>query len=172
MSVAMNHHFRMMARYNGWANRRLYDAAEALPDASYREDRGAFFGSVHGTLNHLVVTDRIWMRRFTGDGPTHQRLDERPYETLPDLRAAREAEDERIAGWIDGLDDAALAGAFTYTPVTIPEPVTQPLSPALAHFFNHQTHHRGQVHCLLTQISGEAPPLDLIYYQRETGDGL
>jgi uncharacterized damage-inducible protein DinB len=58
--------FNMLAAYNGWANRRLYAAAAELPDEAYRADRGAFFKSVHGTLNHLLVADRIWMKRFTG----------------------------------------------------------------------------------------------------------
>ncbi|ESR27218.1 DinB family protein [Lutibaculum baratangense] len=168
----MHQMFQMMARYNRWANAKLYDAAQALPDAAYREERGAFFGSVHGTLNHLVVTDRIWMHRFTGDGPTHARLEERPYRDLPTLRAAREVVDERIVAWTEGLDPATLTGTFTYRPVTNPRDITQPLAPAMMHFFNHQAHHLGQVHCLLTQLAGEAPSLDLIYYQRETGDGL
>ncbi len=172
MNGPMNHHFAMMARYNRWANSLVYEAAARLPEEDYRAEKGAFFGSVHGTLNHLVVTDRIWMHRFTGEGPVHARLDERPYDSLPELREARRAEDERIVAWAEGLSDELLAGTFTYRPITNPRDVTQPLAPALAHFFNHQTHHRGQVHCLMTQLAGEAPSLDLIYYQRESGDGL
>ena len=99
----MQSHFSMFARYNDWANRRLYESASALSDPEYRADRGAFFGSVHGTLNHLLVTDRIWMNRFTGAGPTYSRLDEIPFEDFRALRAAREAEDRRIIEWIDGL---------------------------------------------------------------------
>jgi DinB family len=71
-------HFVMLAGYNAWANRRLYDAAETLSNADYRADRGVFFKSMHGTLNHLLVTDRIWMRRFTGTGDAPDRLDGHP----------------------------------------------------------------------------------------------
>lgn len=164
----------MFAGYNRWANRRLYAAAFALPEHAYRESRGAFFGSLHATLNHLVVTDRIWMRRFTGAGPLHTRLDEVVYDDRDALAAARAAEDERIVAYVDGLSEEALAATFTYRTITQPQDVTQPLAPALSHFFNHQTHHRGQAHCLVSQIGGNAaaPSLDLILYQRETGIGL
>jgi uncharacterized damage-inducible protein DinB len=168
-------HFGMFARYNRWANRRLYAAAAALPDEDYRADRGAFFGSVHATLNHLLVGDRIWMHRFSGAGPTYSHLDLLLHERLEDLLTAREAEDERIVSWTESLDDEYLARSFTYRTVGgPPREVTQRLAPALAHFFNHQTHHRGQVHAVLTGIGGRAaaPELDLIYFQRETGIGL
>jgi uncharacterized damage-inducible protein DinB len=164
--------FPMMAAYNAWANRRLYDAAAALSDADYRADRGAFFKSVHGTLNHLLVGDRIWMRRFTGEGEAPSRLDAILFDDLPALRAAREAEDARIARYIDSLSDADFAGMLRYRTIVNPRDIEQPLAPALMHFFNHQTHHRGQAHCLLTRLTGTAPSLDLLVYQRETGAGL
>ena len=85
---------------------------------------------------------------------------------------AREAEDSRIARYVDGLTDADLAGRFRYRTITNPRDIEQPLQPALMHFFNHQTHHRGQAHCLLTGLTGTAPSLDLLVYQRETGTGL
>src|SRR6185295_9749715 len=170
----MKWHFSMLAGYNAWANRRLYDAAAKLPDADYRAERGAFFGSVHRTLNHLLVTDRIWMRRLTGEGPTYSALDVVAYDDLAWLRSEREAEDHRIIGFVDGLDDARLAGAVTYRTIASPQEITQPLGPALLHVFNHQTHHRGQAHALLSGIGGRdaAPSLDLILFQRDTGIGL
>ena len=82
-------HYRMFARYNEWANGRLYEAAGQLSVEQYRADRGAFFKSVHGTLNHLLVTDRIWMQRFTGEGEAPDRLDAILFETFDELRAAR-----------------------------------------------------------------------------------
>lgn len=170
--MSMLDHFRMFAGYNAWANRRLYAAAAALTDADYRADHGAFFRSVHGTLNHLLVADRVWMRRFTGTGEAPTRLDAILHEDFAGLDVARRAEDDRIVAFADSLDEERLAGRFTYVPITRPEPITQPLAPALAHVFNHQTHHRGQVHTLLTRIAGTAPELDLIYFQRETGIGL
>jgi uncharacterized damage-inducible protein DinB len=165
--------YRMFAGYNAWANERLYAAAARLSDADYRADRGAFFKSMHGTLNHLLVGDRIWMRRFTGEGPAPMQLDAILFNDLAFLHEARRTEDQRIAGYVEGLDEATLDGEFTYRTITNPTTITQPLAPALDHFFNHQTHHRGQAHCLLTSISGRelAPSLDLILFQRETGSG-
>jgi uncharacterized damage-inducible protein DinB len=170
----MKSHFVMLAHYNRWANKRIYDAAEALPEADYRADKGAFFGSLQGTLNHLLVADQIWLRRFTGKGPVHTRLDMILHEDLASLRKARVAEDERIVAFIDGLTEHDLAGTFTYVPITNPQQLTQPYEPALIHFFNHQTHHRGQAHAIVTSIAGKnaGPVLDLIAFQRESGMGM
>jgi uncharacterized damage-inducible protein DinB len=101
----MKARYEMFAAYNRWANERIYDAAAKLSDMDYRADRGAFFKSVHGTLNHMVVGDLIWMRRFTGTGDSPSRLDAILYDEFPKLRAAREAEDERIVQWVAGLTD-------------------------------------------------------------------
>jgi uncharacterized damage-inducible protein DinB len=159
-------HCRMFAHYNAWANTRVYEAAARLSDEQYRADRGAFFRSVHGTLNHLLVTDRIWMQRFTGEGDAPNRLDAILFETVDELRAAREAEDRRIVRFVEGLDDRRIEGTIKYRRVSSPEEFEQALAPALAHWFNHQTHHRGQVHALLTGLLGQAPELDLLYFQR------
>jgi len=167
----MKEHYATFAGYNAWANRRLYDAAAALTDADYRADRGAFFKSIHGTLNHLLVTDRIWMRRFTGEGGAPARLDTILHDRLPDLRDAREAEDRRIVAYVDGLDEARLAGFIRYRRVSTPDMFVQRLMPALDHWFNHQTHHRGQAHAILTGLGKTAPELDLLYYQREVDAG-
>ena len=86
MPIAAVAHFRMFGRYNAWANGRLYAAAARLSVEQYRADRGAFFKSVHGTLNHLLVTDRIWMQRFTGTGDAPNRLDAVLFETFDELR--------------------------------------------------------------------------------------
>jgi uncharacterized damage-inducible protein DinB len=170
--MMMKPHFAMLAAYNAWCNGRLYDAAALLPDADYRAERGAFFKSVHGTLNHILVADRIWMKRFTGAGEAPIRLDAILFETLHDLRHAREAEDKRIVTYVDALTDADLAGRIRYQTISKPAPIEQPLAPTLLHFFNHQTHHRGQAHCLLTGFGLDAPSFDLIMFQRETGMGM
>lgn len=164
--------FEMLASYNEWANRRLYDAAAGLADADYRANHGAFFGSVHGTLNHLLVGDRVWMHRFTGEGPSPTRLDEILYDDFASLRAAREAEDARIMAYVGSLAPSDLDGTIRYRTISNPADIEQELKLALLHVFNHQTHHRGQVHCLLTRITDAAPSLDLILYQREAGVGL
>lgn len=160
----------MLARYNRWANIRIYDAAAALPDADYRADLGAAFRSVHGTLNHLVATDLIWLSRFTGAGDAPRSLDAIVADDLTALGALREATDARITDWVAGLTDAALTGPLAYVPMSTPTPVTQPLAGAAVHLFNHHTHHRGQVHALLTRLAGTAPSLDLIAYQRQNSD--
>src|SRR5947207_8767188 len=164
----MKAHVAAFARYNDWANRRLYDAAGTLSDADYRADRGAFFKSMHGTLNHLLTADWVWMHRFIGQGPSPTRLDAIQHERLADLRAAREAEDRRIIAYVDGLNDQQLRGTIRYRRVSTPEEFEQPLAPALAHFFNHQTHHRGQAHTILCSFGRRGLVLDLLAFQRET----
>jgi uncharacterized damage-inducible protein DinB len=166
MSDLLKAHFDMFARYNTWANARLFDAARALSDADYRADRGAFFKSVHGTLNHLLVTDRVWIHRFTGAGTPPERLDLILFDTFASLDDARRDEDARIERYVLALTPDALAGMISYRRVSTPELFTQPLAPALAHWFNHQTHHRGQTHALLTALTGRAPELDLLFFQR------
>src|SRR5450432_2389741 len=111
---SMQGHFLMMASYNRWANRRLYDAAAALDDALYRQDVGVYFKSVHGTLNHLLVADRIWMHRLQGSGEQPRALDLVLFDDLAGLRAARSAEDERIRGFVAALDAAALDAGCEY----------------------------------------------------------
>jgi uncharacterized damage-inducible protein DinB len=162
----MKAHFQMFAAYNQWANAALYGAAKLLPEADYKRDRGAFFKSVHGTLNHILVADRIWMKRFTGEGDAPKRLDAILCEDLQKLSIERAREDQRIVDWISGMDAKGLAGRFTYVAVTDMRTISQRLAPALAHFFNHQTHHRGQAHALLTGFGLDAPVLDLVYFQR------
>jgi uncharacterized damage-inducible protein DinB len=164
--MGMAAHYRMFGHYNAWANARLYDAAAKLSPERYRADRGAFFKSVHGTLNHLLVTDRVWMHRFTGEGDPPDRLDAILHDSFDDLRAARAAEDRRIVDYVDGLTEEGVAGSIRYRRVSSPEVFEQQLAPALAHWFNHQTHHRGQVHALLTGLCGAAPELDLLFFQR------
>lgn len=162
----MKNHFRMFAAYNSWANRHLYTAVSKLPDEDYRLDRGAFFKSIHGTLNHLIAADRIWMRRFTGEGDAPNRLDVILYDDFSLLKVAREAEDARIINWIEDLRAEAFTGRFTFTTITDMRTVSQRLAPTLAHFFNHQTHHRGQAHALLTGLGVDGPVLDLVFFQR------
>ena len=154
--------FEMLAGYNAWANKRLYDVVATLSDEDYRADHGAFFGSVHGTLNHLL----------TGGGPSPTWLDAIQHDDFGHLRTAWQAEDARIIAYVSSLTPEALSGTIRYRTISNPGDIEQELSLALLHVFNHQTHHRGQAHCLLTKITDEAPSLDLILYQRQTGIGL
>jgi uncharacterized damage-inducible protein DinB len=157
-------HFDQLATYNRWANRRLYDDAASLTDEKRRQAFGLFFGSVLGTLNHLLVTDRIWMWRFTGEGPEPARLDQIVHEDFAELRVARENEDERILRFVTGLDQYDRVLAYQNSSG---KTFQQSLGSALAHLFNHQAHHRGQAHAGLT-IAGIQEPasLDLLAWQR------
>ena len=165
----MKETFQMFAAYNRWANRAVYAAARELTEDELNRNQGAFFGSMIGTLNHLLVADRVWMHRFTGTGEAPKALDTVLHPGLDDLETARNAEDERILSWIDGLTEERIAANFTYTPLTNPNPVTQRLGSALSHLFNHQTHHRGQAHMILTSLGKPSLSLDLIYFQRLEG---
>jgi uncharacterized damage-inducible protein DinB len=156
----------MFAAYNAWANARIYEAASDLNKEEFGRDTGAFFKSMRGTLNHILVADRIWMKRFTGEGAAPASLDTILYIDFAKLRKARETEDKRIFDWIGSLSEKAFAGRFTYMTVTDMRTVSQRLAPALAHLFNHQTHHRGQVHMILTALGRPSVQLDLIYFQR------
>ncbi|MER8633565.1 DinB family protein [Mesorhizobium opportunistum] len=162
----MKQHFMMFAAYNQWANGRIYDAAADLDEEEFNRDVGAFFRSLMGTLNHLLAADRIWMKRFTGEGDAPTALDAILHRALPGLRAAREAEDRRIVDWVGGLSDKALSGRFTYMTVSDMRTVSQRLAPALDHVFNHQTHHRGQAHMILTVLGCPSVSLDLTHFQR------
>jgi len=165
----MKSNFIMLANYNAWANERLYEAAAALSEEELNADRGAFFGSMLGTLNHLLVADRIWVCRFVGDKNEPRDLNAIQHTILAELRAARKQEDQRIVEYIASLDDQSLEGTIKYRTTRTPTDMEQHLAPLLINFFNHQTHHRGQAHCILTGLKGDAPSLDLFVYQRQTG---
>jgi uncharacterized damage-inducible protein DinB len=158
--------FRQLAAYNRWANSRLYAAALDLSDQGYRLHIGVFFGSLHGTLNHLLLTDRLWLRRLTGEGEHPNQLNAILYEDRAELTRARIAEDNRLIAVVEKYDDAALANLHSYK-TTSGMPQSQVLSDILLHLFNHQTHHRGQAHaCLSILTGGEPPSLDLLVFQR------
>ncbi len=163
-------HFQMMAGYGAWANQRLIAASRTLAADAYFLDRGAFFGSIHGTLNHILVGDRIWFGRITGVDSGLTDLGAQLFDTLEGVAAARESEDRRISQVIDDMDAAALGGSLTYSPILNPTTLVTPMSQVLTHVFNHATHHRGHVHGLLSQAKIEPPALDLIYYLRDVDD--
>ena len=153
-------HFRLLAHYNAGANERLYDACARLDDDARKRRRQAFFGSIHGTLNHILLGDRIWLARFAGAQVPSTGLDAILYEDFDALREARRREDARLLTFAQGLTPAFLAGSVRYVNnegLTFDDPV--PI--LLAHLFNHQTHHRGQVHDMLSQTAVPPPVLDL-----------
>jgi len=160
MNTALQGHFSIMARYNRLANVQLYQACTMLDDTEYHKERQAFFHSIHGTLNHILVADRIWLGRFEGVDSGIDSLDAILCETLSDLTKARSAEDERIQMFISDTKTDALNVAFSYHSMD-GTARKQPLAVLLAHLFNHQTHHRGQVHDMLSQTHIAPPSLDM-----------
>jgi uncharacterized damage-inducible protein DinB len=152
--------FRMLARYNALANERLYGACARLSDEERRRQRPAFFKSIHGTLNHILLGDRIWLDRFAGRQVPSTGLDRILYQDFDALGAARRAEDARIEAFAGGLDEAFLAGEIVYRN-NQGQVHRDPTALLIAHLFNHQTHHRGQVHDLLCQTQVPPPVLDL-----------
>jgi len=162
-------HLVTMAHYNSWANARLYRTTSQLPDEQYRKNVGAYFKSLHGTLNHLLATDRIWMRRLTGTGEHPAKLNAIVCDDLPSLTIARRKEDERIIDFVQGLTEIQFEEPLDYQTMN-GTPQKQKRREILAHLFNHQTHHRGQAHAILTVLGIDEPdPLDLLVMQRERG---
>jgi uncharacterized damage-inducible protein DinB len=165
-------HFTMFSLYNRWANERVYGCAAQLTPEALSQDRGAFFGSLLGTLNHLLVTDRLWLSRLEGVSPRGTRLNEVLHDDFGDLSAARRSQDQKIIAFVHALSEERFAEPLDYA-TTSGAPQSQPLHQVLAHLFNHQTHHRGQAHHLLGLALGRemAPVLDLLAYQRAAVGG-
>lgn len=155
---------RLLAGYNQWMNERLFDACASLTDAQRKQDRGAFFRSIHGTLNHILLADRIWMARFLGETFPVRSLDQELYPDFEALRAARREMDEKICAWASALTSEKLDAELRYTSVSAPAPKRFPLRIAALHFFNHQTHHRGQATTLLSQCGVDVGVTDLIQF--------
>lgn len=159
-------HFRLFAGYNAWANERLYGACAKLPERDYFKPRPAFFGSLHGALNHILVADRIWMGRLEGHDSGIAHLDQQLYGDFAGLRVARVAEDALIIGYVEGLNADDVESVVDYTNMAGKRHRDR-VKVILAHLFNHQAHHRGQAHGLLSQTEVAPPSLDLIQYLRE-----
>ena len=154
--------WRQCARYNTLANQRLYAAASGLDDAERKRDVGAFFGSLHGTLNHLLIGDRIWMARFDGGAAPSTGLDAIVHDAFDALRAARVEMDTRIETFFAGPPPGFFERPFRYVN-NEGRVFEDPPSLILPHFFNHQTHHRGQAHAILSQLGlgRRTPVLDM-----------
>lgn len=166
-------HLRLLAEYNAWMNARVYDAAARLPARDLSAERGAFFGSIIGTLNHLVVADTIWLKRFAIHPARHLALEPLRQTTMPvalnqilftelsALRTHRERLDITISEWIAALSDADIRHVLHYAN-TKGVPAQKNFGTLLIHFFNHQTHHRGQVSTLLFQAGQDVGITDLL----------
>lgn len=158
--------FRKLAGFNAWANGKIYDSCGALAEEDLRADRGAFFGSIHATLNHLLAVDMGWIGRIEGVASGIESLDQILHEDMSELRRAREAEDARLIGLCDGLDQEGIDRIVSYEFMD-GTPAETALDVILITLFNHQTHHRGQVHAMLTQAGRPSLDLDIIVYEFE-----
>jgi uncharacterized damage-inducible protein DinB len=158
---------RMMARYNHWQNLNLTGSAATLSDDIRKQESGSFFGSIHATFNHLIWADRYWMYRFTGSpkpqgGMAESRI---VYDEWDQLLAARLVLDQTITDWAQTLDPAWLETEISWFSGAKQVVVTQPVTQAVTHFFNHQTHHRGQIHALLTRFGATPHDTDLVFME-------
>lgn len=177
----MQEHLYLLATYNQWMNQKLYETAGNLTPAELAEDRGAFFGSLLGTLNHLVVADRIWLKRFAtlpafadalrpvSDLPDPGSLDQILFDRFEALRDHRQWLDTQILEWIDGLEEGDLEQVLAYRNMK-GVASRRRVSLVLLHFFNHQTHHRGQATTLLSQIGEDVGITDLLMLIPEVSD--
>ena len=162
-------YFATLAGYNAWANQRLYAACERLSEDEYLRERRSAFGSLHATLNHLLVADRIWLARIAGRNPPLLAATQILYADLVGLKVARQAEDEHLRNLIAGLSPASLDRPLVYRNGRGDRCETR-LSLALGHMFNQQAHYRGEVSAMLAQTEIPPPPLDLIQFVgREEG---
>lgn len=154
--------FKTLCRYNRWMNEKLYMVCEGIPDTVRKQDMGAFFRSMHGTLNHLLLTDKMWLGRFKQQPFAAQSLDQELYSDFNTLWQERRQTDAAIAAWLQPLTEQDLAGDLTFTSLVNPTEQVLPLWICLLHLFNHQTHHRGQLTTLLNQSGYDSGVTDLL----------
>ena len=162
---------QLMAQYNQWINARLYALCATLPDAELRKDRGAFFHSIYGTLNHIAYGDMAFLSRFTGNPGVVPEPGADLFGTFDRLRAERVSLDRRILDWSASLSPAWLAEPLTYTSKIDGKTRTVPKWVLVTHTFNHQTHHRGQVTTLLSQMGLDVGTTDIPFMPQFPAEG-
>ncbi len=155
--------FVIQSRYNRWMNHKLYTVCETVSDEQRKRDMGAFFRSIHGTLNHLLLGERLWMGRFTGTEFPVESLDQELYGEFDALWQARTDTDEAICAWIDSLEETDLDRIIAFKAVVTQRTHRFRLVDALLHFFHHQTHHRDQVTTLLSQLGLDFGTTDMMW---------
>ena len=152
-----------MAAYNAEMNRRIYDAAARLSEEARRANRGAFWGSIHGTLNHILWADTTWMTRFDNWEKLSAGIKESDalHQDFLALRNSRTEADRRIADWAGRVKLEWLQGELAWVSAVLGKEIRKPKTLLVTHFFNHQTHHRGQVHAMLTAAGEKTGDTDL-----------
>ncbi|MGE0798369.1 MAG: DinB family protein [Lautropia sp.] len=158
------------AGFNTWANGRLHAACALLPEQTLAAERGAYFKSILGTLNHILLVDILYMDRLTGSPSRFRRLDEPVCQTFAELRPRQHAQDRAYADYFAAMSPTALDHDVTFrTLLDEPQVWTVPMRIYLANLFQHQAHHRGQAHNLLSQEGVEPPPIGFVEYAIEAG---
>jgi uncharacterized damage-inducible protein DinB len=155
---------RTMAAYNRWQNEAVLKAADTLDDQARRADQGLFFSSIMGTMNHLLWADQIWLHRFAGTAPPAApgiAQSSTLCAEWPELVDARRGTDQAIIDWAENLDPVWLVGDLTWYSGSAGRDVSRPRALLVVHLFNHQTHHRGQLHAALTRSGIKTAPTDL-----------
>ena len=152
------------ARYNAWANQRIYAVCADLSNEDRVRDRRGFFRSIHGTLNHILLSDLIYRERLEKKPTTYTRLDEILYDDFDTLRDAHAAQDEWYVRFCDALAPAELDGTLSFDTVETGEYFSLPLRRCLTNLFQHQIHHRGQTHHMLSHAGTDPPPLDFVKF--------
>ena len=161
---------RQFGQFNTWANQRLYAACEQVGEEAVRADRGAFFRSIFGTLNHILLVDILYMDRLSGRKSGFKGLDDTLCDSLQALREAQVGQDAAYRQYLASLTDEVLTGDVTFTTLLAnPQVWTVPMRVYLTNLFQHQAHHRGQVHNMLSQCGIDAPPIGFVEYCVESG---
>ena len=153
--------FELMAKYNRWMNERVYDVCANIPDVERKKDLGAFFGSIHSTLNHILYGDRAWMGRFVSEPFGITRIGQDLYDDFQELRSERASTDERILEWSKSLEEDWLNADFEFKSNVDGLVRKMPTWVLVTHMFNHQTHHRGQLTTLLSQLDIDLGTTDI-----------
>lgn len=159
-------HCQLMAEYNGWMNSKLYALCATFSDAERKQDRGAFFRSIHGTLNHIMFGDLAFLSRLTGDPPQVPEMGTEFAAEFDELRRKRTALDQRIAAWAGSITPEWLASSLTYVSKVDGRSRTIPHWILITQMFNHETHHRGQITTLLTQMGHDIGATDIPFMPR------
>ena len=152
--------FQLLANFNTWVNTKIFSSCKKLDDTEYKKDRKAFFSSIHGTLNHLLVVDRAYISRIEGKNHDLKSLDQILYENLFQLEEARIKEDKRLVDLVNNLSKESINKEITYKGFETGNQ-TYTINLVLITLFNHQTHHRGQIHNMLSQTGIKPPQIDI-----------
>ena len=152
--------FQLLANFNTWANTKIFSACKELDDTEYKKDRKAFFSSIHGTLNHLLVVDRAYIFHIERKDHGLKSLDQILYENLFQLEEARIKEDKRLVDLVNNLSEESIHKEITYNGFETGK-TTHTINIILLSMFNHQTHHRGQIHNMLSQAGIKPPQIDI-----------